>query len=82
MSLPSTILWVNLLVWGGILHMFGEDSLWLWYVHSLEKPRQTVAGVRLIDYLCTTRNDKSYDPCNAFCRETATCGGGKNKFTT
>lgn len=34
MSLPSTMLWVNLLVWGYILRMFGEDSLWLWYVHS------------------------------------------------
>ena len=34
MSLPSTMLWVKMLVWGCILRMFGEDSLWLWYVHS------------------------------------------------
>ena len=34
MSLPSTMLWVNLLVWGCILRMLGEGSLGLWYVHS------------------------------------------------
>jgi len=47
-----------------------------------KKQRPTVVWVLLIDYLCTSRNEKSMPSPNAFNRGTAIGGGGENKIKT